>query len=144
MKTLYSSSPDETRRLAGDFVKSLSVPAVIRLRGDLGTGKTCFVQGMAEGLGWTGPVTSPTYSLVQEFRTEPPLIHADLYRLTDPSGIWGLELDNWMEDDALVAVEWSERVPDFWPGDAWHVEISTPPGKQNAREIRIRRGEDDV
>lgn len=144
MKTFQSSSPSETRIHASEFVKSLGQQAVILLGGDLGAGKTCFVQGMAEGLGWTGPVTSPTYGLVQEFRCSPPLIHADLYRLNTPSQIWDLELDAWLEEEALVAVEWSERVPDFWPADAWHVDLLAIAGEESHREIRIWRREKNV
>ncbi len=144
MKTFQSASPSETRNYASEFVKSLGQHAVILLGGDLGAGKTCFVQGMAEGLGWTGPVTSPTYGLVQEFRCSPPLIHADLYRLNTPSQIWDLELDAWLEEEALVAVEWSERVPDFWPADAWHVDLLAVAGEESGREIRIWRKEKNV
>lgn len=139
MKMLHSHSAGETREIAGDFVRGLRAPALIRLQGDLGAGKTCFVQGIAEALGWTGAVTSPTYGLVQSFATRPPLVHADLYRLTHPQEIWDLGLDEWMEETALIAVEWSERVPDFWPADAWWVELRTE-GLSTARQIRIWQG----
>ncbi|MGA0333883.1 MAG: tRNA (adenosine(37)-N6)-threonylcarbamoyltransferase complex ATPase subunit type 1 TsaE, partial [Kiritimatiellia bacterium] len=102
---------------------------------------TCFVQGMAEGLGWEGAVTSPTFGLVQEFRTHPRLIHADLYRLEDPAEIWSLGLDEWLEEEAVLAVEWSERVKNFWPADAWQVEILISPRDCDHREIRISREE---
>jgi tRNA threonylcarbamoyladenosine biosynthesis protein TsaE len=140
LKTYLSHSANETRAYGADFVKMLGSHAVIRLSGDLGAGKTCWVQGMAEGLGWTDAVTSPTYGLVQEFQTQPPLIHADLYRLTESKQIWDLGLDEWMDDEALVAVEWSERVPDFWPADAWHVQLNPIPGNEQQREICIWQG----
>lgn len=142
MKTISTGSPAETRQIAAEFVQTLGKKAVLLLGGDLGAGKTCFVQGLAEGLGWTDPVTSPTYGLVQEIHCNPPLIHADLYRLTEPSQIWDLELDSWMEDEALVAVEWSERIPDFWPAAAWHVDLSAVPGDESLREIKIWGGPD--
>lgn len=124
------------------FAKTLGKTAVVRLSGDLGAGKTCWVQGMAEGLGWEESVTSPTYGLVQEFQTQPPLIHADLYRLTTPSQIWDLGLDDWLEEEAIIAVEWSERVGDFWPADAWHVEFHPQKDDETKREILIWRMEE--
>jgi len=139
-----SRSPEETRRLAAAFVRSLEGGAVVRLFGDLGAGKTCFVQGMAEALGWEGAVTSPTYALVREYETEPPLVHADLYRLMDPEGVWELELEEAMDAGALVAVEWSERAPRFWPSDAWEVCFSASSEAMERREITIERGGSDV
>jgi len=144
VKTLISESSSQTRHIAEEFARNLEPPAVICLHGDLGAGKTCFVQGLAKGLGWEEGVTSPTFGLVQEFRTQPPLIHADLYRLNHPSEIWSLGLEEWLEEDAIVAVEWSERVKDFWPDDAWQVEICALENAGNIREIRMwREGEDD-
>lgn len=141
MKTFISHSSEETREIATAFVQGLQAPALIRLLGDLGAGKTCFVQGLAAGLGWNRAVTSPTYGLVQEFSTQPPLIHADLYRLTQAHEIWELGLEEWMEEEALIAVEWSERVPDFWPADAWWVELMSTDDSENERQIRIWQGE---
>ncbi len=142
MKTRQSVSPEETRRIGEELAHTLTPGSVVRLFGDLGAGKTCFVQGMAEGLGWTGSVNSPTYGLVQEYETVPPLVHVDLYRLTDPEQIWDLGLEDWLEGKAIVAVEWSERVPDFWPRDAWKIELTGSPDQQNQRHIRLWQGED--
>ncbi|MDA3873055.1 MAG: tRNA (adenosine(37)-N6)-threonylcarbamoyltransferase complex ATPase subunit type 1 TsaE [Kiritimatiellae bacterium] len=141
MKALQSESPEDTRRIGEELVTSLSPGSVVRLHGDLGAGKTCFVQGMAEGLGWTGPVNSPTYGLIQEYKTTPPLVHVDLYRLTDPEQIWDLGLEEMLEDKAIVAVEWSERVPDFWPRDAWQVELTGTPDLETQRSIHMWRGD---
>lgn len=138
MKTV-SRSEDETRRIAGEFVRELPPGALVRLWGDLGAGKTAFVRGMLEGLGWEGAVTSPTYALVNEYPTEPPLAHADLYRLVDPGEVWELELDRYLESRDIFAVEWSERVPAFWPGGAWNVRISPVEGNPEQREILIQR-----
>lgn len=130
----------ETRALAAEFVHSLPEGAVVLLQGDLGAGKTAFVRGMLEGLGWQGAVTSPTYTLMQEYPTEPPLVHADLYRLEDPDEVWGLDLEPYLESRDLFAVEWSERVPGFWPADAWRVDIRPVEGFPEMREIQITQG----
>lgn len=141
MRTLPSESPEDTRGIGKELVPSLRSGCVVLLLGDLGSGKTCFVQGLAEGLGWKGPVNSPTYGLVQEYETTPPLVHVDLYRLTDPEQIWDLGLEDWLEEKAIVAVEWSERVPDFWPRDAWRVELTGAPERESRRRIRLWQGD---
>jgi tRNA threonylcarbamoyladenosine biosynthesis protein TsaE len=142
MTVWQSESPGDTRRLGAGFVQSLVSGSVVRLRGDLGAGKTCFVQGMAGGLGWEGAVNSPTYGLVQEYGTDPVLVHVDLYRLTDPEQIWDLGLEDWLDEQAILAVEWSDRVPDFWPENAWQVELTGDPDREQQRCIRVWRGED--
>ncbi len=134
-----SRSPEETRSLAAAFAKRCLPGDVVLLHGDLGLGKTCFVQGMAEGLGYAGNVTSPTYALIQEYDATPPLAHADLYRLESAEGIWGLGLDECMDAGMILAVEWGERAPGFWPASAWHATLA-PGADENCREIHIQRG----
>ena len=138
MKRISESEAD-TRRVAAAFARELQEGAVVRLWGDLGAGKSAFVRGMLEGLGWEGAVTSPTYTLVREYATEPPLAHADLYRLRDPEEVWDLELDAYLESRDLFAVEWSERVPAFWPADAWNVRLEPVAGSPERREITFFR-----
>lgn len=135
-----SRSEADTRKLAGDWVRTLPPGALVRLWGDLGAGKTAFVRGMLEALGWRGAVTSPTYALVREYETRPPFVHADLYRLRDPEEVWDLELDGYLESSAIFAVEWSERVPAFWPEDAWQVRLEAVPGHAGHRAISVERG----
>lgn len=134
-------SEAETRRFAGEWARELPSGAVVRLWGELGAGKTAFVRGMLEGMGWRGAVTSPTYALVQEYATDPPFAHADLYRLVDPEEVWDLELDGYLERPGVFAVEWSERVPAFWPEDAWQVRLEPVPDRPEHREITIERGD---
>ncbi|MCC5847297.1 MAG: tRNA (adenosine(37)-N6)-threonylcarbamoyltransferase complex ATPase subunit type 1 TsaE [Verrucomicrobia bacterium] len=140
MKQRWTShNPEETRALGAEFVKKCLPGDVVLLHGDLGLGKTCFVQGMAEGLGHGGNVTSPTYALIQEYDTTPPLAHADLYRLESADAIWGLGLDECMDAGMILAVEWSERAPGFWPAYAWHVTLA-PGADEHSREIQVCRG----
>lgn len=142
-RTALSRSPEETRILAAAFVRDLAVPAVVRLFGELGAGKTCFVQGMAEGLGWEGAVNSPTYTLVREYPTSPRLAHADLYRLTHPDEVRDLELEAFLEEPVILAVEWSGRVPGFWPETAWRVDLEALPEDADARKITFSGGTGD-
>ena len=110
--------PEHTRSLARCLGQLLDRSVVLRLHGDLGSGKTCFVQGLAQGLEVpeTYGVTSPTYTLVNEYPGRLPLIHIDLYRLEGPDdadtiGFWEL-----LGSPAVVAVEWAERIPEaLWP-----------------------------
>ncbi len=138
--TYVSASPEETRSLARKFSAALLPGDVILLHGDLGLGKTCFVQGLAEGLGWTGAVLSPTFSLLQEYETHPPLAHADLYRLESPEAVYGLGLEELMDDGFVLAVEWPSRCPQVWPANAWQVRLCAVDGNENARRIELAQG----
>ena len=133
-------SPEETRALAGHLAVQLRGGAVLLLEGDLGMGKTCFVQGLVAALGCDAPVTSPTYALVQEYAATPPLAHADLYRLSGAQAVWDLGLDEMWEAGWIVAVEWSTRAPDMWPDDAWHIAFASGEGEED-RVVTISRGE---
>jgi len=101
---------DETRRLAGRLAAALSGGEVIGLRGDLGAGKTVFVQGLARGLGAREPATSPSFVIVHEHPGRLRLCHVDLYRL-NPDQVEDLGLQDLVAADTVVAIEWSERLP---------------------------------
>jgi tRNA threonylcarbamoyladenosine biosynthesis protein TsaE len=109
--TLRSSSEEETRTLAARLAEHLRPGSVLLLTGDLGAGKTAFVRGLAEGLGLdAGAVTSPTFTLVHEYRGgRLPLIHVDLYRL-DTADLAEIGLDEDLAAAGVVAVEWPERL----------------------------------
>lgn len=129
--------PDEpaTRALGAELAPRFRAGDLVLLVGDLGAGKTTFVRGVLEGLGFSGPVRSPTFNLLQEFDTDPPVLHADLYRLPSAAGI-GLEE---YFDSHLVFVEWPDRSPDlFRIPETYVVEISV---EGDGRRIRISRSE---
>ena len=112
-----TASEAETRELARRLAAELTPGAVLLLSGDLGAGKTAFVRGLAEGLGLdAGEVTSPTFTLVHEYRGgRLPLLHVDLYRL-DTAELDDLGLDQDLAADGVVAVEWPERLSRPVPG----------------------------
>lgn len=124
MSTLYeqsivSHSPQETQKIAKHLITSLSGGVVLALYGELGSGKTCFVQGIAEGLGVSVPVTSPSFILINEYRgTRRRLYHADLYRIKTIHEVLSIGLQECMESDAVIAIEWAKHVEEIIPLDA--------------------------
>lgn len=126
MKQTYTvHSVEETWRVAAEVAQSLAPGAVVALHGDLGAGKTTFVQGLAFALGVTRPVTSPTFTVSTEYRTGAFLfVHMDLYRLFGPDDLLTIGYPEYLETGAVVAVEWPERAGDLIPADAWHVRFS--------------------
>jgi len=111
-----TNSPEETRELASRFAANINPGDVLALRGLLGSGKTCFIQGVARGLGVTEKyITSPTFVLVREYQGRLPLYHVDLYRLAPGIEIGMLGLEEYLDGDGVSAVEWAEKVEGMLP-----------------------------
>ena len=109
----FTNSPEETERLAAAWAKLLRPGTVIAYRGDLGAGKTAFTRGLARGLGIVDPVTSPTYTIVNEYLDgRIPLFHFDMYRLHSADDLFDIGWDDYLERGGICAVEWSENVAD--------------------------------
>ena len=116
-------SPAQTENLGEALGKKLWPGAVIAYRGDLGAGKTAFTRGLARGLGCGEQVTSPTYTIVNEYLTgRMPLFHFDMYRLKSADDLWDIGWDDYLERGGVCAVEWSENVEDAME-DAIYVTI---------------------
>jgi len=132
-----TASEAETRELAARLAQSLSAGAVVLLSGDLGTGKTVFVRGLAEGLGADADaVSSPTFVLVQEYRQGAlPLVHVDLYRLPSVD-LDDIGLDTNIAARGVLAVEWPERLVRSVAGA---VTVSLMDAGGDLREVVIRR-----
>jgi len=103
-----SASPDDTRALGEAVGRSARACDVVLLQGELGAGKTLFVQGMARGLGFDGPVSSKSFVIMGEYAGRVKLYHADLYRLDDPEQVEDLALGE-ITEDGVLAIEWPER-----------------------------------
>ena len=109
--TFYTNSPAETEAVGVALGQVLQPGAVIAYRGDLGAGKTAFTRGLARGLGCGEQVTSPTYTIVNEYLTgRMPLFHFDMYRLKSADDLWDIGWDDYLERGGVCAVEWSENV----------------------------------
>lgn len=107
MKTVLCAGAGETERLGEEIGRALKGGEVFALEGELGSGKTTFVRGLARGLGFAGPVTSPTFNLVHRYAGgRLALAHFDLYRLKRVGEIEALDLDGVLESGAVVAIEW--------------------------------------
>ena len=108
-----SQSPAQTEGFAADLAKRLKPGTVIAYRGDLGAGKTAFTRGLARGLGITESVTSPTYTIVNEYLSgRLPLFHFDMYRLHSSDDLFDIGWEDYLERGGICAVEWSENVPE--------------------------------
>lgn len=135
MKKVISRSPGETRALAREMGKSLKKGSVVALFGELGSGKTVFVQGLAEGLEipphWA---KSPSFTLIRVFPGNPPFYHLDLYRLDDP---FSEDLD-WEEifQEGISAIEWAEKIEGILPSETIQVRLKVKGRK--IREIEIQ------
>lgn len=104
-------SPVETETVGAILSKHLNPGTVIAYRGDLGAGKTAFTRGLAKGLGCTDMVTSPTYTIVNEYLSgRLPLFHFDMYRLGSADDLWDIGWEDYLDRGGICAVEWSENV----------------------------------
>ena len=125
-KTFTTASEVETQTLARSLAKRLRGGEVLCLMGPLGSGKTCFVQGLAAGLGFKGRVTSPTYTLARKYKGwRLNLHHLDLFRLT-PQDLPGIGFEDFLNDPAAAcAIEWAEIAGEALPADRLEVRITT-------------------
>ena len=108
-----TNSPAETEKVGAALGKVLTAGSILAYRGDLGAGKTAFTRGLARGLGYGEPVTSPTYTIVNEYLGgRLPLFHFDMYRLGSSDDLWDIGWEDYLERGGVCAVEWSENVDD--------------------------------
>lgn len=131
-------SPEETEKLGAALAQRLQPGTIIAYTGDLGAGKTAFTRGLAKGLGYTQPVTSPTYTIVNEYPGgRLPLFHFDMYRLASSDDLWDIGWEDYLERGGVCAVEWSENVADAMENA---IRISIAKLSDDTREITIEGG----
>ena len=134
-----TNSPRETEMIGAALAKQLSPGTILAYRGDLGAGKTAFTRGLAKGLGCEELVTSPTYTIVNEYLSgRMPLFHFDMYRLASSDDLWDIGWEDYLERGGICAVEWSENVEDAME-DAIFVTIEKL--GEDARRITIEGGD---
>ena len=140
MKHIYeTNSPAETEAVGAALAAVLKPGTVIAYTGDLGAGKTAFTRGLARGLGCNDRVTSPTYTIVNEYLSgRLPLFHFDMYRLGSSDDLWDIGWEDYLERGGVCAVEWSENVDDAME-NAIYVKIEKT--GEETRCITIEGGE---
>ena len=132
-KKLESASPDETESIALELAKEAKAGSIYTLSGDLGAGKTVFARGFARGLGIMSPVTSPTFTLVNEYKKgRLPLYHFDVYRLGEAEELYDTGFEDYLENGGVVLIEWAERIEELLPRPYFYISI----------EKDLSRGED--
>ena len=135
-----SHSVEETEALGETLGKTLQPGAVVAYFGGLGMGKTAFTRGLARGLGCTERVTSPTFTIVNEYPGRIPLYHFDMYRLADSDALFDIGWEDYLAGGGVCAVEWSENVEEALSG-AIRITIHKDPADENVRTITIEGGE---
>ena len=119
-----SNSCEETQKIAADFAKTLKGGDVICMRGGLGAGKTAFTQGLARGLNVKEPVTSPTFTIVNEYEGRLTLYHFDVYRISDSDEMYEIGYEEYVYGNGVSVIEWPQRIEDILPEKRYEVDIS--------------------
>lgn len=135
-ETVITHSRAETEAFAAKLAEGVSGGTVIAMRGDLGAGKTCFTSGFARGLGYDGDVNSPTFALVNEYiGGRLPLYHFDMYRVGGWDDLYTTGYFDYLEENGVMIIEWSENISSALPGDVVTVTVKTL--GENDREITV-------
>ena len=134
-----TNSPEETEKIGAALANILPPGTVLAYRGDLGAGKTAFTRGLARGLGYEEPVTSPTYTIVNEYLGgRLPLFHFDMYRLASADDLWDIGWEDYLERGGICAVEWSENVEEAMEGA---ISVTIEKLGETTRRITIEGGD---
>ena len=133
---IITHSERETEEVGAALARRVPDGTVVAMYGELGSGKTAFVRGMARGMGIDCRVSSPTFTIVNEYEGERTLIHFDMYRLGSADELYGIGWDDYLDRGAVCAVEWSENVQDAFTGN----EVTVRFEKLGADERRITIG----
>ena len=137
----YSASEQETEAIGRELAQRLAPGAVVAFTGDLGAGKTAFVRGMAQGLGISQRVTSPTFTIVNEYEGGAlPLFHFDMYRLDSADDLFDIGWEDYLARGGVCAVEWSEQVADALPEGTVYVTLTRHPEHDGWRSITVEGG----
>ena len=128
-------SESETYEFARSIAKYINNGAILILNGKMGVGKSVFARGIINELGYTGAVTSPTFTLMNEYPTEPAVYHFDLYRLEYPEELFDIGYDECMYSDNISIIEWAERMGSLFPNEYVLIEIARL--SENNRDITV-------
>ena len=136
---ILTNTPEETEKVGEELASKLRGGDVIAMHGDLGAGKTAFVRGLARGLGIKTRVTSPTFTIVNEYPGKIPLFHFDMYRLSDPDELYEIGWEDYLDRGGICACEWSEVAPEAFPD--YTINLWIKKTGDDSREITIDLGD---
>ena len=137
-KSFVSNSPADTKKAGAEFASLLCGGEIIAFYGDLGAGKTCFITGLALGLGFTGEVSSPTFAIINEYLGgRLNLYHFDMYRVNSWEDLYSTGFFDYLQEGGVLAVEWSENIESALPDDTIRVKIERI--DDNVRRITVER-----
>ena len=131
----YTNSDKETEAIGEQFGRTVADGTVVAMYGDLGAGKTAFVRGMARGMGIDERVSSPTFTIVNEYLGDRTLIHFDMYRLGSADELFDIGWEDYLARGAVCAVEWSENVEEAFYGD--EIRLTIEKTSDTSRKITI-------
>ena len=136
---ILTNSPGETEAVGAALGAILPAGTILAYKGDLGAGKTAFTRGLARGLGCTDLVTSPTYTIVNEYLSgRLPLFHFDMYRLASSDDLWDIGWEDYLDRNGVCAVEWSENVDDAMENA---ISVTIEKLGEDARRITLEGGD---
>ena len=138
MKEIITHNEHETEAFGRELATLISAPAVLCLYGELGAGKTALVRGLAEGMGLNCTVSSPTFTIVNEYLGERELIHFDMYRINGAEELFDIGWEDYLRRNAVLAVEWSENVEDAFDGS--EIRIRFEKLSDTERRITVEGG----
>ena len=140
IKIFETDAPEDTEHLAMSLAAKASPGDIFALNGDLGVGKTVFAKGFAKGLGIDEPITSPTFTILQEYETgRLPFYHFDVYRIEDPEEMEETGLSEYLDGDGVCLIEWAERISDILPEETNYITIEKDVDiSVNRRKVTIK------
>ena len=137
--TFFTNSPAETEAVGAALGAIIPAGTILAYKGDLGAGKTAFTRGLARGLGCSDLVTSPTYTIVNEYLSgRLPLFHFDMYRLASSDDLWDIGWEDYLDRNGVCAVEWSENVDDAMENA---ISVTIEKLGEEARRITLEGGD---
>ncbi len=130
-------TPEQTERIGYCLGTAVGSGDLICINGPLGSGKTVFTRGVARSLGFAGPVTSPTFTVVNEYEGRLTIYHLDVYRIDEADELYNIGFEDYLDGSGVVIIEWAENVKDALPVDYIEVIIKPDAQSENVRDLRI-------
>ncbi len=142
--TINTRGASDTHRVGRNFSGLLNPGETVALMGELGTGKTVFVQGIMAGLEFQESVTSPTFNLIHEYNARYHVCHVDCFRLRSSADFYSIGFYEYLQEDSIVLVEWADRIEKYFERWNWVLHFKFSERDDNAREIIVSKSNNDL